>query len=153
MFPVIQPLLQVTRLDFTNNFIFFLGNIFSEKIKHKFFINFNKINWDSVVKPLLQPSRLYSPHTVFLRQSGNSFEIATALCSLLIGLGYDAYVVSGYAVRDITLKIMTRVDSPFPQDTGEVRKMSLLKACFFFSMKILLGRSSWRRNYWSKVCT
>ncbi|CAH0551832.1 unnamed protein product [Brassicogethes aeneus] len=39
--------------------------------------------------------------------------IATALCSLLIGFGYNAYVVSGYAIKDITEKIMLRIDCPF----------------------------------------
>ncbi|KAJ3649538.1 hypothetical protein Zmor_021277 [Zophobas morio] len=48
--------------------------------------------------------------------AGQSHEIACALCSLLIGLGYDAYVVFGYAVRDVTLRIMSRVDSPYPPD-------------------------------------
>ncbi|KAF2899788.1 hypothetical protein ILUMI_06398, partial [Ignelater luminosus] len=65
------------------------------------------------------PNRLYSPHTVVLRQSGHCFELATVLCSLLIGFGYDAYVVSGYATQDVCLKIMTRVDSPFPPEEEE----------------------------------
>uniref|UniRef100_A0A1Y1MSI4 Dynein regulatory complex subunit 7 n=1 Tax=Photinus pyralis TaxID=7054 RepID=A0A1Y1MSI4_PHOPY len=65
------------------------------------------------------PPHIYSPHTVFLRQQGHSFEIATCLCSLLIGQGYDAYVVSGYATQDVSLKIMTRVDSPFPPEVQE----------------------------------
>lgn len=70
---------------------------------------------------MFQPNRLRSPHTVVLRQSGHCFELATVLCSLLIGLGYDAYVVSGYATQDVCLKIMTRVDSPFPPEEEEVR--------------------------------
>lgn len=40
--------------------------------------------------------------------------MSTALCSLLLGLGYDAYVVSGYANKDVTLRILSRVDSPYP---------------------------------------
>jgi hypothetical protein len=35
-------------------------------------------------------------------QSGNAFDMATLLVSLLIGVGYDAYVVSGYAAKHIT---------------------------------------------------
>ncbi|XP_030764668.1 dynein regulatory complex subunit 7 [Sitophilus oryzae] len=69
--------------------------------------------------PTLIPKHLYSPHTVFLRQSGHSFEIATALCSLLIGLGYEAYVVSGYATKDVTMRVMCRVDCPYPLTTEE----------------------------------
>ena len=36
-------------------------------------------------------------------QQGNAFDMATLLVSLLIGVGYDAYVVSGYAAKHITL--------------------------------------------------
>lgn len=73
-------------------------------------------------KPLLLPNHLYSPHTTLLRQSGTSFEISTVLCSILIGVGYDAYVVSGYADRDIALRIMVRVDCPFPPFKEEEEK-------------------------------
>ncbi|CAH1365697.1 unnamed protein product [Tenebrio molitor] len=66
--------------------------------------------------PTLIPNRFYSAHTTFIRRSGQPHELACVLCSLLIGLGYDAYVVFGYAVRDVTLRIMTRVDSPYPPD-------------------------------------
>ncbi|RZC40202.1 hypothetical protein BDFB_010555, partial [Asbolus verrucosus] len=65
------------------------------------------------------PNRFYSPHTTFIRKSGEPHELACALCSLLIGLGYDAYVVFGYATRDVTLRIMIRVDSPYPPDEKE----------------------------------
>lgn len=65
---------------------------------------------------IFQPNRFYSPHTTVIRKSGQSHELACVLCSLLIGLGYDAYVVFGYAVRDVTMRIMTRVDSPYPAD-------------------------------------
>ncbi|KAF7280698.1 hypothetical protein GWI33_005555 [Rhynchophorus ferrugineus] len=68
------------------------------------------------------PRHLYSPHTTFLRQSGHSFEIATALCSLLIGQGYEAYVVSGYAIKDVTLRIMCRVVCPYPPTSEEETK-------------------------------
>lgn len=49
-----------------------------------------------------------------MRKSGQPHELACVLCSLLIGLGYDAYIVFGYATRDVTLRIMSRVDSPCP---------------------------------------
>jgi hypothetical protein len=35
-------------------------------------------------------------------QQGNAFDIAILLVSLLIGVGYDAYVVSGYASKSVT---------------------------------------------------
>ncbi|KAF5280263.1 hypothetical protein FQR65_LT03071 [Abscondita terminalis] len=70
--------------------------------------------YEPLEAPTLLPTRLCSPHTVFLRRTGHSFELATALCSILLGHGYDAYVVSGYATQDVCLKIMIRVESPFP---------------------------------------
>lgn len=63
---------------------------------------------------------MYSPYTTFLRQSGHAFEISTALCSLLIGIGYNAFVVSGYATQDVALRIMTRVDCPYPAEEEQV---------------------------------
>ncbi|XP_022914015.1 dynein regulatory complex subunit 7 [Onthophagus taurus] len=79
--------------------------------------------YEALEAPTLIPPRLFSPHTVFLRKSGSSFDIATALCSLLIGLNYDAYVVSGYAKRDVTLKITMRVDSPYPEIVEKVEEV------------------------------
>ncbi|KAJ3373708.1 hypothetical protein HDU91_006037 [Kappamyces sp. JEL0680] len=44
-------------------------------------------------------------------QSGNSFDMATLLVSLLAGVGYDAYVVSGYALKHITLLDQTMTNA------------------------------------------
>lgn len=62
---------------------------------------------------LQQPNRLISPDTLLKRRKGNSFEMATLLCSLLIGTGFSACVVSGYATREVTLNDQRRVDCPF----------------------------------------
>uniref|UniRef100_A0A3B3YL43 Dynein regulatory complex subunit 7 MORN domain-containing protein n=1 Tax=Poecilia mexicana TaxID=48701 RepID=A0A3B3YL43_9TELE len=51
----------------------------------------------------LQPTQLFSPTAVLRSQEATSFESSTLLCSLLLGLNYDAYVVSGYAVREMCL--------------------------------------------------
>lgn len=42
-------------------------------------------------------------------QSGNSFDSSILLASLLIGVGYDAYVVSGYALKTITNYDQTKI--------------------------------------------
>ncbi|EEB18417.1 conserved hypothetical protein [Pediculus humanus corporis] len=62
------------------------------------------------------PDHLNSPQTVLRRQAGHSFEYATLLVSFLIGSGYDAYVVSGYASREICQLDQTRVECPFLTD-------------------------------------
>ena len=47
--------------------------------------------------PASLPSYLPSPTFVLQSFRGDSFDISTLLCSFLIGAGYDAYCVSGYA--------------------------------------------------------
>ncbi|CAI8048479.1 Dynein regulatory complex subunit 7 [Geodia barretti] len=48
------------------------------------------------------PQQLSSPTLVLSRQEGTSFDMSGLLCSLLVGVGYDAYCVSGYAMREVT---------------------------------------------------
>lgn len=62
------------------------------------------------------PKRLLSPNTTLYLQKGTCFEYATLLCSLLIGMGYDAYVVSGYATRECCLMDQTRDKCPFIEE-------------------------------------
>ncbi|KAK3597164.1 hypothetical protein CHS0354_038091 [Potamilus streckersoni] len=60
----------------------------------------------------VEPRRLLSPTTILKRQKGNCFEYSTLLCSLLAGAGYDAYVVSGYATREVCLADESREICP-----------------------------------------
>lgn len=46
-------------------------------------------------------------------RKGNCFECATFLTSLLLGQGYNAFVVSGYASREQTLCDLTRRSCPY----------------------------------------
>lgn len=43
---------------------------------------------------------------------GDCYDIATLLCSFLLGSGYDAYVVCGYAPRFITLRDQSKTHCP-----------------------------------------
>ncbi|XP_044010419.1 dynein regulatory complex subunit 7-like [Aphidius gifuensis] len=52
---------------------------------------------------LHRPEKLCSPTWLIRTQIGNSFEISTLLCSILLGQYYNAFVVSGYASREQTL--------------------------------------------------
>ena len=54
------------------------------------------------------------------RQKGNCFEYSILLCSLLIGAGYDAYVVSGYATREVCLADESREICPLLKKKEEV---------------------------------
>jgi hypothetical protein len=51
-------------------------------------------------------------------QSGNCFDLSVLLASLLIGIGCDAYVVSGYATREVTLMDETKTRIPIPEFTS-----------------------------------
>eukprot|EP01047_Picozoa_sp_COSAG01_P046288 COSAG01_NODE_4333_length_5127_cov_1906.030827_1_plen_549_part_10 len=55
------------------------------------------INFELLADPLSHPDHAPSPHSVFTWQRGDALDMANGLCSLLLGVGYDAYVVSGYA--------------------------------------------------------
>jgi len=46
-------------------------------------------------------------------QAGDSFDFSIVLCSLLIGVGYDAFVVIGTAPKRITTKDESLMECPF----------------------------------------
>ena len=60
----------------------------------------------------LQPKQLRSPTWVQKFRKGNCFECATFLASLLLGQGYNAFVISGYASKEQTLCDSTRKSCP-----------------------------------------
>lgn len=61
----------------------------------------------------------------WLPQRGDSFDLATLLCSLLLGAGFDAYVAVGYAPRALALRSLDHMDCPWlaPADgsSGDAR--------------------------------
>ncbi|XP_074536909.1 dynein regulatory complex subunit 7 [Halichoeres trimaculatus] len=58
------------------------------------------------------PRTLSSPTWVLQSQRATSFESASLLCSLLISINYDAYCVSGFAVREMCLLDQSLQDCP-----------------------------------------
>ncbi|XP_035512918.1 dynein regulatory complex subunit 7 [Morone saxatilis] len=61
------------------------------------------LSLDPLDPPADLPRYLFSPNSVLQTQRATCFEFATLLCSLLLGAHYDAYCVSGYAVREMCL--------------------------------------------------
>lgn len=51
--------------------------------------------------PTRFPDRVRSHYTVIKRRKANAFEIAAIIVSILLGSGYDAYVVDGFASKTI----------------------------------------------------
>lgn len=68
---------------------------------------------------ILQPTRLVSPASTLRKRRGNSFEIATLLCSMLIGAGYPAMVVSGVARAETVFNDQRNV--PYPHQIKEIK--------------------------------
>lgn len=68
-----------------------------------------------------KPSSLFSPTTIVKYQRGNCFDFAVLLCSLLIGAGYDAYCVHGYATLEICSLDQTQEVCPRLRKPPEVR--------------------------------
>lgn len=64
-----------------------------------------------------------SPTWVQKFRKGNCFECATFLTSLLLGQGYNAFVVSGYASKEQTLCDLTRRSCPYiPQPEKKLQE-------------------------------
>ena len=75
----------------------------------------------------LQPDKMVSPTLVLKEQKGNCFDYAILLASLLIGVGYDAYCVCGYASQDVCLLNVGRNTNPLLSEKEEVRRCKLVK--------------------------
>ncbi|XP_053127437.1 dynein regulatory complex subunit 7 [Hemicordylus capensis] len=78
------------------------------------------LNMEPLPSPIAPPSYMYSPTTILRYQRGNCFDFSVLLCSLLIGAGYDAYCVNGYATREMCLMDETREVCPLLKKSEEV---------------------------------
>jgi len=70
------------------------------------------MQYEPLDPPTQPPSVLPSPCQSLDWHTGDSFDMAHILCSALIGFGYDAYVVNGYAPKYITLQDQTMTQCP-----------------------------------------
>uniref|UniRef100_T1IPY2 Coiled-coil domain-containing protein 135 n=1 Tax=Strigamia maritima TaxID=126957 RepID=T1IPY2_STRMM len=70
------------------------------------------LNFEQLEYPTNVPSRLLDPWTIHKRKKANCFEYSTLLCSMLLGIGYDAYIVNGYATEAICTDVTEREESP-----------------------------------------
>ena len=80
---------------------------------------------DPVTKP---PQIIFSPTETLKRHTGDCFDISTLLCSLLIGSGYDAYVVCGSAPRHITLRDQSSTLFPMSNNQNDILAKSKIKS-------------------------
>jgi len=60
------------------------------------------LNYEELKPANQYPKQIPSPASVLKWQMGDCFDFSILLCSMLIGVGYDAYCVSGFAPKFIT---------------------------------------------------
>lgn len=59
------------------------------------------------------PDTIPAPSNVLEWQQGDAFDMSIVLCSLLLGAGYDAYVMMGTAPKYITTRDESKMEIPF----------------------------------------
>jgi hypothetical protein len=77
------------------------------------------IDYEELEFPTLYPTIIPSPANVLEWQYGDSFDISIVLCSLLVGVGYKAYVVIGTAPKYITTRNESEMDCPFSLEIND----------------------------------
>ncbi|XP_014802627.1 PREDICTED: dynein regulatory complex subunit 7 isoform X1 [Calidris pugnax] len=85
------------------------------------------LTMEPLKSPITPPSSLYSPTTILKYQRGNCFDFSVLLCSMLIGAGYDAYCVHGYATHEMctldeTLKLCPLLRKPQEEPKERMKK-------------------------------
>ncbi|NXI95465.1 DRC7 protein, partial [Psophia crepitans] len=86
------------------------------------------LTMEPLKSPVTPPSSLYSPTTILKYQRGNCFDFSMLLCSMLIGAGYDAYCVHGYATREMCTLDETLELCPLLRKPEEVPKQGVKKS-------------------------
>jgi hypothetical protein len=76
----------------------------------KFIADF--LEYEELDPPHKLPYKIPSPANILEWQAGDSFDFSMVLCSLLIGCGYDAYVVYGKGPRYITTRDESLMECP-----------------------------------------
>ncbi|NXF02914.1 DRC7 protein, partial [Smithornis capensis] len=96
----------------------------------------NYLTMEPLKCPITLPSSLYSSSTILKYQRGNCFDFTVLLCSMLIGAGYDAYCVHGYASLEICNQDYTQELCPELKEPQEVRPASEAKTFSKYRVKI-----------------
>jgi len=84
----------------------------------KFIADF--LEYEELAIPNKVPKIIPSPANVLQWQAGDSFDFSIALCSLLIGTGYDAYCVYGTAPKEITTRDESLMKCPISTEINDL---------------------------------
>lgn len=91
---------------------------------------------------LSQPRYLFSSTSVLQSQRATCFEYATLLCSLLLGVNYDAYCVSGYAVKEMCLLDQSLQQCPLLDTEVKVNAVSIT-AYLLYIERVVNSLNTW----------
>jgi len=81
----------------------------------------NYLEYEELSVPDQLPEVIPSPANVLDEwQTGDCFDFAIVLASLLIGVGYNAFVVYGTAPKEITTKDESDMVCPFPTNFDDL---------------------------------
>lgn len=83
------------------------------------------IEYEELSPPNEFPKYIPAPDNVLKWQIGDCFDIAIVLCSILLGVGYNAYVVYGKAPRYITTKDQSNLECPDLSDDIKIIEPNL----------------------------
>lgn len=95
------------------------------------------VQYEELDPPDEFPRCIPSPANVARWQKGDCFDMSILLCSLLIGVGYDAYCVYGIAPKEITSKNEALMECDFlpnlrqPDENEDVREEFKLDEAIF----------------------
>jgi len=97
---------------------------FKELYEHKPCAQFlsNFFNYEELNPANRYPTVMPAPASVLKWQAGDCFDLSIAMCSLLVGVGYDCYCVSGFAPRFITTRNEARSACPHLEWENEEAK-------------------------------
>lgn len=84
------------------------------------------IQYEPLDPPHLPPHAVFSPTETLSSHIGDSFDIAHLIASFLLGDGYDAYIVHGYAPRHIALKDQSKTICPMISGPKEIPKVMFM---------------------------
>jgi hypothetical protein len=84
------------------------------------------IQYEPLDPPYEMPKSVFSPSQTLASHVGDCFDMSTLLASFLLGAGYDAYVVNGYAPKHITLKDQSMTECPMLSGPKEYPQVLLM---------------------------
>lgn len=64
----------------------------------------NTFYFEQLENPLTPPEFALSPHKLIECGRGDTLDVGLMVCSILLGSGYDAYLVQGTAHMNLTIK-------------------------------------------------